>query len=92
MQRQRRTSRPRRAGSYLGDVLRRLSALVVGGVVSGFTFLLLTGDYINDGPVVLALTESRGLHAGDVFVLAGWGVAMAALGLLARRPGPLGGP
>ena len=70
-------------------VLRWLSALVVAGIVSGFTFLLLTGDYINDGPVVVAVSESRGVHAGDLFVFAGWAVAMAALGLLIRRRGPL---
>lgn len=73
-------------------MLRWLAALAVGGIVSGFTFLLLTGDYINDGPVVVAVTESRGVHAGDLFVLAGWAVAMAALGLLTWRPGPLRSP
>ncbi len=73
-------------------MLRWLSALVVGAILSGFTFLLLTGDYINDGPVVVAVTESHGVHAGDLFVLAGWAVAMAALGLLIRQRGPLRAP
>jgi hypothetical protein len=67
-------------------VLRSLCALLVAGIVSGFAFLLLTGDYVNDGPVVVAVTESRGLHAGDLFIIAGWAVAMAALVLLTRRP------
>ena len=67
-------------------MLRWLCALVVAGIVSGFAFLLLTGRYINDGPVVITLTDSHGLHAGDLFVLAGWAVAMAALAVLARRP------
>jgi hypothetical protein len=66
-----------------------LCALVVGGTLSAFTFLLLTGNYINDGPVVVAVTESHGVHAGDVFVIAGWAVAMAALFLLARHAGRL---
>jgi hypothetical protein len=70
-------------------VLRWLCALVVGGTLSAFTFLLLTGNYINDGPVVVAVTESHGVHAGDVFVMAGWAVAMTALFLLARHPGRL---
>jgi hypothetical protein len=73
-------------------VLRWLCALVVGGTLSAFTFLLLTGNYINDGPVVVAVTESHGVHAGDVFVIAGWAVAMAALFLLARHPGRLRTP
>ena len=69
-------------------MLRWFSAMVVGGILSGFMFLLLTGDYINDGPVVIAVTESHGVHAGDLFVLAGWAVAMAALGLLIRARDP----
>ena len=67
-------------------MLRRLCALLVAGIISGFTFLLLTGDYVNDGPVVVAVTESHGLHAGDLFVIAGWAVALGALALLARAP------
>ena len=73
-------------------MLRWLCALVVGGTLSAFTFLLLTGNYINDGPVVVAVTKSHGVHAGDVFVIAGWAVAMAALFLLARHPGRLRTP
>jgi hypothetical protein len=70
----------------VGAVLRWLCALVVAGTLSAFTFLLVTGDYITDGPVLVAVTESHGLHEGDLFVMAGWAVAMAALFLLARRP------
>lgn len=64
-------------------VTRWLCALVAGGVVSGFAFLLVTGSYINDGPVLLRLSANHGLHAGDVFVILGWFTAMAALGWLA---------
>jgi hypothetical protein len=70
-------------------VLRWLCALMVGGTRSAFTFLLVTGDYITDGPVLIAVTKSHGLHAGDLFVMAGWAVAMTALFLLARHPGRL---
>ena len=69
-------------------MLRWLFALAIGGILSAFTFLLLTGRYINDGPVLVVVTRSHGLHAGDLFVLAGWGVGMAALTWLARRPPP----
>lgn len=67
-------------------MLRWLYALVAGGILSGFAVLLVTGRYSNDGPVVIELTGSRGLHAGDLFVLAGWAVGMVALVLLARIP------
>ena len=73
-------------------MLRWLSTLVVGGILSGFTFLLLTGDYLNDGPVLLAVTDSHGVHAGDLFVLAGWAVAMAALWLLITKRSPVAAP
>ena len=70
-------------------MLRWLCALVVGGTLSVFTFLLVTGDYITDGPVVVAVTSSHGIHAGDVFVIAGWAIAMVALFLLAWHPSRL---
>ena len=66
-------------------MLRWLYTLVVAAILSGFTFLLLTGSYINDGPVVVRLTASHGLHAGDLFVLVGWAVGMTTLGLLTRH-------
>jgi hypothetical protein len=65
-------------------VLRRLSALVVGIILSGFALLLLTGRYSNDGPVLVRLTPAHGLHVGDIFVIAGWVVAMAAVLVLVR--------
>jgi hypothetical protein len=60
-------------------VLRWVCALLVGAVVSAFTFLLLTGRYLNDGPILFKVSPDHGLHAGDLFVLAGWAVAMLAL-------------
>jgi hypothetical protein len=70
-------------------MIRWLCTLVVGAVLSGFAFLLLTGRYINDGAVVLTVEPGHGLHVGDLFVLAGWAMAIAALVVLttgARRP------
>jgi hypothetical protein len=54
--------------------------------VSGFAFLLLTGRYINDGPVLVTLSSQHGLHEGDLFVIAGWAVSMVALLALAAMP------
>jgi hypothetical protein len=62
------------------------AGVVVGLVLSGFTALLLHGTYEFEGPVVLTLTFNHGLHAGDVLLLLGWLVAMAAVVLLVRRP------
>ena len=72
-------------------MLRLLCALVPAGVLSGFTFLLLTGDYINDGRVVIGLGGDHGMHEGDLFVVAGWLVSLTALVVLlagsrGRRP------
>ncbi len=55
----------------------------MGAVVSGFALLLVTGRYPNDGPVLAQLGVDRGVHLGDVFVVAGWAVAMVLLLVLA---------
>jgi|1186.fasta_scaffold743074_1 hypothetical protein len=68
-------------------MIRWLCALLVGGVVSGFALLLLTGKYVNEGPVVVVITREHGLHEGDLFVVAGWVVAMLALVVLAAIRG-----
>ncbi|SFE04744.1 hypothetical protein [Blastococcus tunisiensis] len=65
---------------------RWLFAGVVGVVLTGFTFLLITGNYTNDGPVLVKLTGAHGLHAGDLFVIGGWLCAMAALAALTAGP------
>lgn len=64
----------------------------VGGVLSGFALLLVTGEYPNDGPVLVRVGPGHGVHLGDVFVLTGWAVAMVLLLVLARpRRGPARG-
>ena len=68
-------------------MVRWLCAAGAGAVVSGFAFLLVTGNYINDGPVLVRLSWSHGLHLGDLFIAAGWLVAMAMLLVLAWPPG-----
>jgi hypothetical protein len=72
-------------------VLRWLFAIVIAGILSAFAFLLLTGEYVNDGPVLVALSEEHGIHKGDVFVVTGWAAALLSeAGLLligARRDG-----
>lgn len=78
--------RPPRVGTqrdYGRAVLRWLSALVIAVILSAFAVLLLTGRYVNDGPVLVTLGADRGIHTGDVFIVAGWAVALLAeVGLL----------
>ncbi|MET0765872.1 MAG: hypothetical protein ABWY29_13485 [Blastococcus sp.] len=71
---------------------RWLYVVVIGAVVSGFAFLLLTGQYINDGPVLVSLGHDHGLHEGDLFVVAGWLASMAALVALAASSRRRGAP
>jgi hypothetical protein len=61
----------------------------VGVIVTGFTVLLLTGHYREEGPVLVTVADDHGLHSGDVFVIAGWAVSIVALVVLAapRRTG-----
>ncbi len=61
-------------------MLRWLSALVVAGIVSAFAVLLLTGRYINEGPVLVRLSQTHGVHVGDLFVVLGWAAALLAVG------------
>ncbi len=77
----------RLACGYRRAVLRWLSALVVVAVLSGFAVLLLTGQYHEEGPVLVRLTETHGVHVGDLFVVLGWAVALLAVGGLLRSTG-----
>ncbi len=63
-------------------MLRWFCSAVIGTVVSGFAFLLVTGRYISDGPIIAYLSAGHGVHLGDVFVVAGWAVAMVMLVVL----------
>ena len=67
--------------------MRWLYAALVEGVLSGFAFLLLTGNYLNDGPVVVRVTAQHGLHEGDLFIMAGWVAASLSLAALTLRSG-----
>ena len=74
----------RRPG-YRRGVLRWLFSIVIAGIVSAFAFLL-TGQYVNDGAVLVELSEDRGIHEGDLFVATGWAAALlSGAGLLFVR-------
>ena len=67
---------------YRLAVVRWVCATAIALILTSFTFLLLTGHYINDGPVLVRVSRSHGIHEGDVFVVAGWVVAMLSLVVL----------
>ena len=68
-------------------VVAWVCATVAIGVLTGFAALLITGRYLADGPVLLSVTENHGLHEGDVFVGAGWLLAVVAVVVLTVRRG-----
>lgn len=75
---------PDRKGSQsraavLSAVFRVPCALVVAAVLSGFAFLLITGKYTEEVKILFVLTPGHGVHAGDLFVAAGWAAAVVAL-------------
>jgi hypothetical protein len=48
------------AAEHHGPVLRVAVGLVVGGILSVFAYLLVRGQYIQEGPVVLLVSEEHG--------------------------------
>jgi hypothetical protein len=62
-------------------MLRWVGALLTAAVLSGFAFLLLTGDYIREGPVLVTLTEDHGIHRGDLGIVAFWTLGMIGLAI-----------
>jgi hypothetical protein len=60
-------------------VFRWAGALLTAAVLSVFAFLLLTGDYIREGPVLVTLSETHGIHRGDVGIVSLWVLGMIGL-------------
>ena len=60
-------------------MLRWVGVLLTAAVLSGFAVLLLTGDYIREGPVLVTLSETHGIHRGDVGIVAFWTLGMIGL-------------
>ena len=70
-------------------MLRWTLGLVVAAILTGFTVLLLHGQYSHEGGVVLTLSADRGwgVHRGDILVAGGWLTGLVALTtLLVDRP------
>jgi predicted outer membrane lipoprotein len=60
-------------------VLRWLLGLIVAAILSVFTALLLHGQYVDMGPVVLRLSTDHGIHRGDILIAGGWLVGLIAV-------------
>jgi hypothetical protein len=72
------TSRSRR-DHYLRGMVRWLGALLAAAVMSVFAVLLLTGDYVREGPVLVQLSTTHGIHRGDVGIVSLWTLGMLSL-------------
>lgn len=48
-------------------------------VLSAFFALTVSGRVVTEGPVVLVLTRTHGIHLGDLLALAAWCLAVGAL-------------
>lgn len=71
----------------MGRMLRGLVGLIAAGVLSIFAALLLNGRYRAEGPVLLRLSETHGIHRGDILVAGGWLIGMIAVAVLVfERP------
>lgn len=68
-------------------MLRWLVGLIAAAVLSVFAVLLLDGRYRVEGHVLLRLSETHGIHRGDVLVVGGWLIGIIAIAvLLFERP------
>jgi len=72
---------------YRHAVVRWPGGVLVTVVLTWFALLLITGHYIDEGPVLLQVTRQHGLHEGDIFVMLGWLVAMVASVVLVATSG-----
>ena len=62
-------------------------AVLAVAVLTAFAFLLVTGRYLADGPVLFAVAKRHGVHEGDLYVGMGWVLGVVAVVLLTlRRP------
>jgi hypothetical protein len=75
------------AGTVDG-MFRRTLGLIVATVMTAFALLLVHGQYVLEGRVVLVLSATRGwgVHIGDVLVAGVWLVALLALAGLVVTP------
>ena len=68
-------------------MLRGLVGLIAAAVLSVFAALLLNGRYRAEGHVLLRLSESHGIHRGDLLIVGGWLIGMIAVAVLVwERP------
>ena len=70
-------------------MLRRIFGLIAAAILSVFAALLLNGRYRAEGPVILVLSASHGIHRGDILIAGGWLIGMIALAALVfEKPSP----
>jgi hypothetical protein len=79
---------PPTAGADRQDdrVLRWFVGLVAAAVLSAFAALLLNGQYRVEGPTLMTLWGSHGIHRGDILIAGGWLIGMIAIAMLLFEP------
>jgi hypothetical protein len=81
------TTEPERPGRSVGGPapVDWACAVLAVAVLTAFAFLLVTGRYLADGPVLFALAKKHGVHEGDLFVATCWVLGVVAVVLLTLR-------
>jgi hypothetical protein len=72
-------------------VARWLGAALVTGVLTVLALLGVAGQYPGEGPEVLQLSSTHGVHLGDLAVAAAWLLGVGLVLGLARDPRTPGG-
>jgi asparagine N-glycosylation enzyme membrane subunit Stt3 len=69
-------------------MVRWLGAMLAAAIMSVFAVLLLTGDYVREGPVLVRLSTTHGIHRGDLGIVSLWTLGMLSLlaVVIAGRP------
>lgn len=72
-----------------------LTTAVTSAVLTAFAVLIVSGRVVTEGPVVLVLSRTHGVHLGDLGVLAAWCAGVAAplargLRRASSKPSPRG--
>lgn len=65
--------------STFSGMFRWAGVLTTAAIMSVFTVLLLTGDYVREGPVLVTLSSEHGIHRGDVGIVSLWTLGMIGL-------------
>jgi hypothetical protein len=61
------------------------TAVTVGCFVTAFIVALIVADYPDEGPILVAFSDTHGIHVGDLVLVAVWVMMTAGLVAIWRR-------